>query len=101
LGQARTKRDAAKGLLANGVDPSQERKEAKAEALRASVGHTWREVATEYRNKREREGIALPTISKLDWLLDKTFSTLGHKSVDKIGVRDLLPLLRAVEAEGQ
>ena len=101
LGQARTKRDAAKGLLANGVDPSQERKEVKAEALRGSVGHTWREVATEYRNKREREGIALPTISKLDWLLDKTFPTLGHKSVDNIGVRDLLPVLRAVEAEGQ
>ena len=68
LADARQARDAAKRSLAGGADPSTEKREAKAAQL--AKGDTFRTVAEEYVQKLTREGRALTTLSKIEWLLD-------------------------------
>ncbi|MBO6510834.1 MAG: DUF4102 domain-containing protein, partial [Roseibium sp.] len=67
--EARRKRDAAKALLARGLDPSQEAKVQKAEAALA-YGNTFNLIADELLEKMEREGLAKTTLTKRRWLLD-------------------------------
>jgi len=67
LAGARQGRDAAKQLLASGVDPSQAKKQTK--AARAAFGDSFRVIAEEYVSKLKQEGRAGITISKIEWLL--------------------------------
>lgn len=63
LAEARAKREAARKLIAEGLDPSQARKEEAAKAgLDASS--TFKHVAEEWLAKREREGLGEVTLSQ-------------------------------------
>ncbi len=68
LADARIKRDNAKKLLADGIDPSVERKEERRNA-RMARANTFEAVAKELMDKFEAEGEARTTLKKKRWLL--------------------------------
>jgi integrase len=99
LADARQGRDAAKRLLAAGVDPSEAKKRAK--AIQSEVGDTFRVIAEEYVSKLRREGRADTTMTKIEWLLSFAYPTLGSRSIKEIGAPDILRVLRDVETRGR
>lgn len=99
LAGARQGRDAAKHLLASGVDPSQAKKQAK--AVRGALGGTFRVIAEEYVSKLKQEGRAGITISKIEWLLSFAYPTIGNQPIKEIGAPDILLVLREIEMRGR
>jgi integrase len=98
LKQARERRDAAKKLLADKIDPSIQR---RIEKQIATNGNTFRAVAGELLEKLEREGLANVTLAKKRWLLDFAYPSIGDRPTDKITAPELLSVLRRVEARGR
>jgi integrase len=93
LGLARDKRDAARKLLAAGVDPSAERKAAKQAA-------TFRELAEEFQRKKQA-GLHEKTRSKATWMLETfLYPKVGGIPIAELKAAELLPALRALEAVG-
>lgn len=99
LAEARERRDAARKLLANGSDPSLERRLEKIAA--AAGGNTFREVAEELLQKQDREGRAEMTVKKNRWLLEPAFATFGDRPVGEITAPELLHALRKFEQRGR
>jgi integrase len=100
LSDARVLRGQAKRLLAAGIDPSEARRQAKIQLV-AATNNTFRTVAEAYVAKLTREGRRPSTLSKLKWLLDFAYPTLGDRKVGEIIAPDILPALRAVEVRGR
>ena len=100
LADARSRRDDARRLLAAGIDPSHQQ---KVEAARARVqeNDTFKAVAIEWTAKKEREGMAEITLSKIRWLLDKAYGAIGNRPIAKITAQEVLATLRVVEATGR
>jgi integrase len=98
LKQARERRDAAKQLLTDNIDPSIQRRIDKQIAMN---GNTFRAVAGELLEKLEREGLANVTLTKKRWLLDFAYPSIGDRPTDKITAPELLSVLRRVEARGR
>ncbi|MCD2316388.1 integrase arm-type DNA-binding domain-containing protein [Sphingomonas sp. IC-11] len=99
LKAARDKRDEARRLIAEGVDPSVE-KRARHLAAQAQAANTFGVLANEYIDKQEREGRSSATISKARWLLSLMEQPLGKQSVDSITPAILLAALKLVEDKG-
>lgn len=98
LKEAREKRDEARSLLGVGVDPGQQRKtEKQTRVLRAA--NTFRAVADEYIAKREREGLAVVTVTKARWLLKLLAVKIGARPIAEITAPELLLALRSVEKQ--
>ncbi|WP_192384017.1 tyrosine-type recombinase/integrase [Mesorhizobium silamurunense] len=97
LAEARQARDDAKRLLLTGIDPAQERSLRKA----GSVKDTFRSIANEYVDKLKKEGRADRTISKVKWLLDFAYPTIGEKCIREIDPAIVLDALRRVEVRGR
>ena len=95
LADARARRDAAKKLLANGVDPSTRRKLDK-----AANANSFRVVAEELLDKMRREGRADTTLVKTRWLLEYSFAAFGDRPIAKVSAPELLAVLRKIEARG-
>ncbi|MCY7271477.1 MAG: Arm DNA-binding domain-containing protein, partial [Sphingomonas bacterium] len=76
LKEARARRDGARALIANGVDPGAQ-KLAEALAAKLNAGTTFKSVGDEYLDKASREGRAAVTIRKSRWLLDLMEPDLG------------------------
>jgi len=95
LEEARRLWDEARKLLAQGIDPSAQRR-----AEKCAKEDSFRAVALELLAKHEREGQAPATLDKKRWLFDLAFRALGEKRVGEITARDLLTLLRTIEARG-
>ena len=68
LKEARLRRDEAKRLIANGLDPSFEKKR-KAITASLQANNTFKGVAREYIEKLEVDSIAEATSKKTNWLL--------------------------------
>ncbi len=100
LAAARQKRDDAKRLLADGVDPSAAMKAALL-ASKTENANTFGIVAAEYISKIEREGRASVTMSKTRWLLNDLASDLASKPIASLTAPDVLATLRKVEADGR
>jgi integrase len=99
LSQARDGRNKAKKLLADGIDPSVQRK-AERQLEKTTAGNSFRAVAEEVISKLEREGRAHVTIAKKRWLLDFAYPAFGDRPVSEITAKELLSLLREIEARG-
>jgi hypothetical protein len=100
LADARTARDDAKRVLANGDDPStvkRQRKAAKAEAQAT----TFALMADELLAKKKREGVAAATAGKLEWLLGLAKAVLGPLPVASITAGEVLRVLQPLEAAGK
>ncbi len=100
LAAARAKREEAKSLLAQGIDPSEAKKEAKRE-IQEATGNTFRLIAQEYLEKIRREGRALRTMTKLEWLLSLVLDDIGDKPIRDINAPTILETLRKVEERGR
>ncbi|QHM96560.1 tyrosine-type recombinase/integrase [Kosakonia sacchari] len=96
LADARARRDEARKLLANGVDPGGKKKNDKVEQSKA---RTFKEVAIEWHgtNKKWSEDHAHRVLKSLE---DNLFVALGERNITELKTRDLLASIKAVEMSG-
>lgn len=101
LADARQARDDAKALLARGQDPGVARKAEVEAAAAAPVDTSFRAVAQEWYEKREKENAAPATLAKAKWLLEKAYPVIGDRDIGTLEPRELLDVLRTVESAGR
>lgn len=93
LKQARDKRDDAKRLLLDGIDPAAHRQHAK-----AAAAITFRDVGEEWLTKKH---FSPATLGKARWLFDTwLFPDLGSRPVNAITPAELLTIVRRAERDG-
>ena len=97
LKDARKRRDEARTLLAQGIDPSVHKK-ATEEASKLRAPTTFNFVAKEYLDEASREGREAITIKKNRWLVSLTAADIGERPIAEITPAELLASLRKVEA---
>jgi integrase len=97
LGKARDKRDAARRLLADGIDPSAHRKATKAAK---SDENSFEGVAREWHVKQLRKWTEDHANRILRRLEADVFPWLGRKPVGQVTAPELLTVLRRIEARG-
>lgn len=100
LSEARAAREANKKLLAQGIDPSAQRKLERSSA-QASRLSTFQAVADEMIEKHRRDGNDEKTLAKKRWLLQFAFTDIGHRPVSEIKAPELLEVLRKIEKRGR
>jgi integrase len=98
LSEARRRRDDARAIIRDGADPSAERQRDKLKA-RIAAENTFEAVAREW---MKRQDVAKVTADKNRWLLMTfAFPELGKQPIAEITPRELLNVLRKVEASGR
>ncbi len=100
LEAARTRRDEAKALLRQGIDPAAHKRRVKA-AQAESLANTFEAVADELLARKKRDGVTLVTAGKVEWLLGMAKASLGSLPIDSITAGEVLRVLRPLEAEGK
>ncbi|MCF6321994.1 MAG: integrase arm-type DNA-binding domain-containing protein [Rhizobiaceae bacterium] len=99
LADARQKRDQAKTMIANGIDPSDVARQDK-QQRRIQSENTFGAIAAEFLAKLEKENKAETTIKKKRWMLSLAASYLNHRPITEITAADILIPLRSVEGKG-
>jgi integrase len=99
LSAARQKRDEARRLLAEGKNPSQQRRE---DRLRASTAasNTFGAIASELITKLEDEGKAPATVDKQKWFLQDLAADLTPRPITEVTAAEILVVLKKVEKRG-
>jgi integrase len=100
LAIARGKCNEARKLLAEGKDPSQQRKADKIAAATAA-NNTFKAVAEEYIGTLEERERAQRTIDKAKWLLHDLASSLSQRPISEITPAEILLILKRIEKLGQ
>lgn len=96
---ARDKRDRARRLLAEGIDPGQQRQEARLAAVERATNN-FEGVAREWFAKKEPSW-ATNHSSKIIRLLERdVFPFIGHRAVAELKPKELLSVLRRIEDRG-
>jgi integrase len=98
LKDARDRRDEARKLIANGVDPAQVRKEEKAEALESA--ETFETIAREWHARVSPSWTASTAKTNITRLELDIFPYIGTKQIKDIAAPELLAALRRVESRG-
>lgn len=94
LKAARQRRDDARRVLADGIDPSEERR-----AKRAAQADTFKLIAEEWFAKQKH--VSANTVRRNRERLEKyVFPSLGNRPINNITAKDLLMALRRIEAQG-
>lgn len=96
LVEAKTTRDEARKLLAQGVDPSQKRKDDKAEALLAQE-NSFEAIAKEWLARQTDKAEA--TRTKSDWLLSFAIADFGRRPIKDITPKMVLDTCRRFESQ--
>ena len=99
LAKARQRREKARELLADGIDPStakREEKRAKADA----AAHTFELVARDWLAKTAAERASTTQNKITSWLEKDVIPFIGAVPMSAIGPRDVLAALRKMEARG-
>ena len=99
LKDARDVREAARKTLAQGRDPLQVKKATKAAKTEAGA-NTFAAIAGELAEKKRRDKKAAATMRKFDWFMSFAFPSLGRRPIAEISAREVLSVLKAVEARG-
>lgn len=99
LSKARQRRDEARQMLADGLDPVTVKRQAEAEA-KISAATTFKEVAEEYIVRMVTEGRTESTVTKARWFLKLLDRDIAHRPISQITPHELLIFLRKVEARG-
>ncbi|BEV10328.1 tyrosine-type recombinase/integrase [Asticcacaulis sp. DW145] len=99
LKDARKRRDEARELLSEGVDPSLDKKR-KAVAAAIQASNTFKVVAHELCEKLEREGVAKATKVRNDRCIKQLEPDLGHRPVSEIEPYEILNALKKFERRG-
>ena len=95
LAKARQARDEAKRLLAQGLDPSNERKQ---RAQAKANAPTFCALADEYLAKLNREARADATLNKTEWLLAFAKDEFGDVPIADVSAPMVLRVLQRLEA---
>src|SRR5690606_13806694 len=96
---AREKRYAARKLLLDGKDPAAER-EAEETAAAQREETTFAAYADIYLDRLTRAGRSEPTLKKSRWIVEVLAKDLRSQQLPDITPRDVLRVLRVVEAKG-
>lgn len=99
LSDARQRRDEARKLLTNGVDPSETKKAQKA-AQGEQDANTFEVIAREWHSKFAHTWVASHAKHKLERLEKNVFPWLGRRPVREITAPDVLEVLRRIESRG-
>jgi hypothetical protein len=94
LKRAREKRDEARRLLADGVDPSVQRN-----TERAASTETFEPIGREWLAYRAKTTAGIPQ-QKAKWLLEQKFAGIGSRRIREVAAPELLAALRKIEARG-
>ena len=100
LTEARAKRDEAKKLMSEGVDPSVRRKLDRI-AAETAARNTFGLIAEEFLANLEANGAAEATISKNKWLLEDLAAPLANRPIAEITAAEILDLLKRIEKSGR
>lgn len=100
LASAREKKSDARKLVAQGIDPSQQRSQDKL-TTQSAAATTFGAVAEEYLAKLEEEGKAQSTLDKNRWLLTDLASPLSLRPITEITPAEILALLKQIEKTGR
>ena len=97
LADARARRDEARKLLANGIDPGDKKKNDKVEQEEA---RTFEQLAIEWHatNKKWSKEHSRRVLKSLE---DNLFPTIGKRNIADLKTRDLLAPIKAVELSGR
>ncbi|EPX1410036.1 integrase arm-type DNA-binding domain-containing protein [Enterobacter hormaechei] len=98
LAEARKRRDAAKKLVSDGIDPSQKKKEDKIEE---SGALTFEAVARDWHASFSRKWSKSHSERVLKSLVDNLFPALGKHKISELKTRDLLAPIKVVETSGR
>jgi len=99
LKQARQRHQAAREMLANGIDPNQDKRDRKHAALDAA-GNTFGAIAADW-SEVKLSAMSPATIKRNGQILrDYLIPAIGHRPADEIRPAELLTALRRVEATG-
>jgi len=98
LKEARLKREAAKELLRDSIDPSEHKKAVK-QLETAKTENTFEAIALEWMEKHPPR--ADVTASKNRWLLNFAFVGFGKKAITDITAPDVLGVCRKIEESGR
>jgi integrase len=101
LARARQGREEARKLIAQGVDPSAARQEAKQVSTKAiaMAVDTFETVGREWMGRQE---VADVTANKTRWILETfLFPEIGSRPISEITPRELLAALRKIEESGK
>jgi integrase len=96
LKRAREKRDAARRLIADGIDPS-----AKKQAEKQADAETFQAIATEWLGL-QRKALKQKTLVKAQWTFkDLLFPYIGSRPIRSLTAPELLSVFRRLEARGK
>ncbi|EDJ9063144.1 integrase [Salmonella enterica subsp. arizonae] len=98
LADARARRDEARKLLANGVDPSENKKAVKVEQEQEAI--TFEVVAREWHASNQKWS-ASHSARVLKSLEDNLFTAIGNQNIAELKTRDLLIPIKVVEMSGR
>ena len=96
LKDARKKRDAARKLLAQNIDPSEAKKEEKRLSI-LQAANTFESIAREWLEKQNH--LADVTQNKSKWLLDFAITGFGKKAITDITAPDVLAVCQLLEKQ--
>lgn len=99
LADARVRRDAAKKLIAHGIDPGEQKKADKAAATNAAED-TFGGFADALIEKMKRDGYGERTIQKNTWLLGIAKAKLGKRALAGITWHEVAALVSSVVERG-
>jgi integrase len=99
LADARQRRDDAKKLLANGVDPGEAKKAQKA-AAGVQDANTFEVIAREWHSKFAHTWVASHAQHKLERLEKNVFPWIGARPIKDITAPEVLSVLRRLESRG-
>jgi integrase len=97
--KARQRRDKARELLADGIDPSTAKREDKQAKIDATA-NTFEMVARDWLAKTAAERMATTQDKITAWLKHDVFPFIGKLPISAISPRDVLAALRKMEARG-
>lgn len=99
LAKARDRRNEARKLLADGIDPGSAKREEKQSKL-AAAAHTFESVARDWLKKTKANRAEITQTKVAAWLEHDVFPALGKMPISTIGPRDVLAMVRKVETRG-
>jgi integrase len=102
LSDARKRREDARGMIAQGKDPSREKQRDKVRS-RTQATDTFTALANEYCAKRRRDGEkgwSPATATRSEYLLSLLNSSIGRLAIADIEPADVLAAVRKIEAKG-
>jgi integrase len=98
LKEARQKRDDARKLLKDNIDPSEAKKEEKRLSV-LQAANTFEAIANEWLNKQDH--LAQATHKKSTWLLSFAINHFGRKNITDISSLDVLAVCRIFEDQNK